>query len=300
VKVSGSDEPLPYPGCSGHVESAAGIDYSRDGKSLAQTLTVHTMGYPGDQVTTSVRVHGDATSDEVTSTAYVSEQEYGHNPDAAMTYGTSSKKSCVRDALGTDASYPGRLDTALPAIAAGADDWYVADRDGNTIYRLDQSGELSVLAVLAPVRVEVSKALAKSNGWPSCVVGTTVAFEAAPTEVEVAPDGSVYVAGLPRLASGKQADRSVIYKINPKSGKTKRLSQRYAGSVDLAVGTGGRLFVARPEADKISVIKKGRSSTYVKLAEVESVETDERGRLYAVQGARTGADAHDADVVRIS
>ena len=291
-RAEGSHDPLPVPGCSPHVDADGGIAYSTDGGSRAVAQTTHfPVGGVSFWARSTVSLRGATIA-----SADVSAVELADNPDGSSTYGSTSSRSCVREALGADASYRGRVESSLSAVAAGPGRWYTTDREGNTVYRLNGAGTLSVLAVLPPVKVTVTKALATSNGWPGCVVGTTVAFEPTPTEVEVGNDGSVYVAGLPRLRSGKHADRSVIDKINLTSGKIKRLSQRYAGRVDLAVGTKGRLFVARPDTDKISVIKNGRSSTYVKLAKVLAVETDERGRLYAAQGARTGADA---DVVRI-
>lgn len=175
----------------------------------------------------------------------------------------------------------------------------MADRDGNTIYRLSKTVKMSVLAVLPAAKVTVSAALAAMANWPSCVVGTKVEFEAAPTEVEFGPDGTVYVAGQPTLKSGAQALDSIVYVINPTTKRVRTLPPRYAGPVDLAIGTKRQVYVARPDANRIFVIRQGRSSTYLKMAGVESVEVDEKGRLYAVRSAGASPETNPAAVVRI-
>jgi hypothetical protein len=297
VLADGQTEGLPYPGCSGHVESDGGIAYSRDGAAVATTLTVHYMT-PPREVGTSVNV---TRAGERVAGADVSATEYATNPDGRARYGTRSADSCVTKALGGDADYTGRLDSALPAVAAGPEgSWYVADRDGNTIYRLNRAGKLSVLAVLPPVNGRVSSELAASQNWPSCVVGAKVAFEAAPSELEVAANGIVYVAGRPSLRSGATADHSNIYAINPTTKRVTTLAQHYPGRVDLAVGTRGRLFVARPDANRIMVIRHGRSAIHLKLPRVQAIESDSRGQLYAVRSAGTASPTENPTVVRIS
>lgn len=284
VLLDGTAGALPYPGCSGHVEQG-GIAWSADGESLATTTTVHTMG-PQSAYSSLVVRRGD---DDLWS-ANISAVEFAKNPDAAQRYGTTSRNTCVTRALGADASYTGRLDSAASAVAAAPDgSWYVADRAANTIYRVSASGSASVLAVLAPVKVTVSSSLARELRWPRCVVGSTVAFEASPTEIEVGADGTVYVAGLPTLQSGIRNDRSRIYTIRPNRTTATTLSQHYEGPLDLAVGARGRLYVARLGSGKISLISNGRSSTYAKMPRLLAVETDERARLYAVRDAGSSA-----------
>lgn len=104
---------LPYPGCGSRVEGSGGIAYSRDGATITKTTTVHTMT-PTQEVTSNVTLNGD-----IESRISVSDYEYAANPDGHTRYGTTSKNRCVLKGLGADAAYSGRLDTALPSVAAG-------------------------------------------------------------------------------------------------------------------------------------------------------------------------------------
>jgi hypothetical protein len=297
VGASGGSGVLPAPGCNPKAESDGGVAYSRDGATVAQTMTLQ---YANPAAGVESRLYRFKSGAYLTSTD-VAGHEYTVNPDRRARYGSRSTKSCVTKALGGDAGYAGRLDSSLPSVAAGpGQSWYVVDRDGNTVYRVSETGKLSVLAVLPPVTVTVSKTLAKTSRWSSCVVGTKVSYEPAPSEVEVAPDGTVYVAGRPRLKSGRATPWSVMYAINPSTKKVKVLPQRYTGTVDLAVGTSGRLFAAHPGLGRISVIRKGKSSTYLKLSRVLAVEADKSGRLHAVRGAGSDPKKTPATVVRIS
>ncbi|GAA1428700.1 hypothetical protein GCM10009616_08960 [Microlunatus lacustris] len=297
VRADGTGKALPYPGCTPKVEGDGGVAYSRDGVTVGQTMTLHNTMTGAPEVDSRLYL---SRGGEYLESTDVGALEYSTNPDRRARYGTRSASSCVTRGLGADASYRGLLDTSLPSLAAGPDQsWYVADRDGNTIYHVDKAGKVSVLAVLPAVTITVSKALAKASGWPSCVVGTKVAFEAAPAEVEVRRDGTVYVAGQPRLRSGATATSSVIYAISPTTRKVEVLPQRYTGPVDLAVGTSGRLFVAHPHLGRISVIRKGKSSTYMRLPRVLALETDNRGRLHAVREAGADPQKTPATVVRI-
>ena len=45
--------------------------------------------------------------------------------------------------------------------------------------------------------MNVNKARAEAFGLPSCAVGHKYAFEAVPTDIEVGPDGKLYVTSLP-------------------------------------------------------------------------------------------------------
>lgn len=295
VTVNGTDPALPYPGCSGRVESEYGVSYSHDGSTLAKSVTLHTTtGIPP-----GVNSRVDLVRGASQSSVNVGDLELATNLDRQARYGTRSHDRCVTRTLGDDAAYTGRVDTALTAIAAGPHgSWYVADRDANAIYRIDRSGNVTVLAVLTPVNVTVTRALAADAGWASCTVGSKVAFEAAPTEIEVGSDGTVYVAGQPQLQSGVVA-ASRVYSINSASGRVKTLAPRYTGPVDLAVGTSGHLFVARPVTGRISVIVKNRTRTYKKLSRVLAVETDSRGRLYASRAAGDDAMRTPGTIVRI-
>jgi hypothetical protein len=296
VRTGAKAEALPRPGCAPRVEGGGGVAYSRDGSVLAHTVTVRHVS--GGQV--DGRLYRTGGSGRLPSTD-VAGHEYRTNPDQRVRYGTGSTSRCVTSGLGGDAGYTGRADSFLASVAAGPNlSWYVADRDGNKIYRVDRAGKLLSIATLPPVTVTVSAALAKRVGWPSCVVGTKVAFEAAPTEVEVGADGTLYVAGRPKLKSGITSDRSVVYVIDPTTRKVRRSTQTYPGAVDLAAGTAGKLFIAQPSAGQISVRSGGVTKAYLKLARLMAVETDAGGQLYAVRAAGASLTTTPPSIVRIS
>ena len=56
---------------------------------------------------------------------------------------------------------------------------------------------VSTVAALKPVKVKVTASRGRGHGLPSCTVGKKFAFEAVPTDVEVGPDGQLYVTSLP-------------------------------------------------------------------------------------------------------
>ncbi len=98
---------------------------------------------------------------------------------------------------------------------------------------------------MPPTPVTITADAAAANQLPACTVGLTYKFEPVPTDVELGPDGWLYVSSLP----GGPEDPSLgangrVYKVNPKSGKVKLLAGGFISTVDVAVANNGDVYVA--------------------------------------------------------
>ena len=130
--------------------------------------------------------------------------EAARNPDKRTLYGVDHPSQCVKNALVPlgGANYKGGVDSHPYAVASLDDgSWLVADAGGNDVVRVDRAGNVTLIGVLPRQPAVITQDFADSFGLPSCVVGVTYNFEAVPTDVEVAADGTIYVttsAGRPR------------------------------------------------------------------------------------------------------
>ena len=201
------------------------------------------------------------------------------NPDQSITYGVNNPSQCVIDALTkaqAPVSYRGLVDSHPYAVASlGHGAWAVADAGGNDIVKVDRQGHVSLIKVLPAQPVTITQALATSMGLPACVVGITYKFEAVPTDVEVGPDGALYVS---TLAGGGLAPGSV-YKID-RHGKTVQLATGFAGATNLAIDSHGNIYVAQIGSGTIARIVNGKPQTVLTLPGVVAVEYA-NGHLYA-------------------
>ena len=176
----------PQPG------EIAGVDFAPSTGDLAYTaldrqtgkgtLTIRRGGYP-----------------EVV--ADLSDFERTKNPDGAVEYGASTSDPCVRDALkklplptSRPAGYRGAAESHPYAVAAAGDGgWFVVDSSANDIVRVDQTGKITLVAVLPKQPHTFTRHDVDALGLPACVVGVHYDFEPAPTDVEVGPNGALYV-----------------------------------------------------------------------------------------------------------
>jgi hypothetical protein len=126
--------------------------------------------------------------------------EHTQNPDGSVRYGLENiPRWCKERVDQTDvpSRYRGILDTHPYAVTAMGGVRYVADAAGNDIIAIGVDGRPHVLAVLPPQRFKVTPDAARANGLPACTVGLTDRFDSVPTDVEVGPDGWLYVSTLP-------------------------------------------------------------------------------------------------------
>ena len=90
------------------------------------------------------------------------------------------------------------------------------------------------------------------------MVGQTLIIEAVPTDVEVGPDGKLYVTTLP----GGPEDpglgaTAAVYKVDPKTGKVKKVVSGLLSATGLAVGESGKLFIAELFRGRIAQVEAG-------------------------------------------
>ncbi len=257
----------------------AGLAVSRNGRYLAYTATVdesHTKTSLEIRGPLGRRVHADLAGYEARI-----------NPDKIRVYGVEKPSKCVADTIGKipdgpPVTYAGQVDSHPYAVASYGKKWIVADAGGNDLLWVDRHGKVSTAAVLPRQPLYITKTIAKSLGLAACAVGVTYNFEAVPTDVEVGPDGYLYVSTLvggpedPSLGA-----RSRVYRVDPATGHSTKVGDKLSGATNLAVDRTGHIYVAELFAGRISVLKDGRPQTYAELPSALSVETGARGSLWA-------------------
>ena len=274
----------------------AGLDLSRNGRHLAYTTTTdetHTR--------TSLEIVGPLGS---RVSADLAGYEARVNPDKIRRYGVDNPSPCVRDAFedmedGAPVQYRGLVDSNPYAVASYGRKWVVADAGGNDLLWVDRRGRVSTAAVLPRQPLRITTAIANELGLPSCVVGVTYNFEAVPTDVEVGPDGYLYVS---ILAGGPESPalgaRSRVYRVDPDTGRSTRVGQRLAGATNLAVAKNGTIYVAEFFGGRISKLVNGLPKTYVELPNALSVEAGPNA-LWAGTLAAQGEQGAPGTIVRI-
>lgn len=214
------------------------------------------------------------------------------NPDAASSYGFQDlTPECAADVPTTGAlpggglPYLGGVDASAAAIAILPDGTrVVADSAGNDLVRVTRNGSISTVAVLPPVAVRITAALAATQGFPGCTIGSTYAFEPEPTDVEVGPDGLLYVSTMPGgLSGGALAARGSVFSVDPETGETREVASGFRGAVDLAVGPDGTIYVAELFGGQISIANGDSPITFRLVSRPSAVEFAD-GALYAAVG----------------
>lgn len=219
--------------------------------------------------------------------------ELGSNPDGSVVYGFQGLDAACEALIPPDipASEPGDVNPNAYAVAILPDgSRVVADAGGNTLLRVAPgSRRVSVLSILPPVPVTITDVIAGALGIPACAVGHDYWFHPVPTDVEVGPDGMLYVsslAGGPEDA-GFQAllgGTGGVFKVHPGSGAAVRVASGFLGAVDLAVAPNGDIYVAELYAGRISKVVGGAPQPVVDLPAPGAVEWS-RGSLYATTNA---------------
>lgn len=278
---------------------ASGVAVSKDGRTLAFTTTV-TIPETFENTASGLNIWGPRGKRVYADThAY----EVANNPDAVNHYGVDNPSQCVTDAL-TAAQFPvdytGQVDSHAYSVAAYGDAWVVADAGANALFKVRRDGSIRTLAVLPPQPTTITADMAEALGLPDCVAGITYAFEPVPTDVEVGRDGSLYVTTLPGgPESPVLGARGSVYKVNPWTGKARKVAGGLLGATNLAFGSHGAIFVAELFAGQVSVVKNGRVTPYVSLPGVVAVETDSSGALWAATLGNEDPPA-PGTIVRIS
>jgi hypothetical protein len=216
--------------------------------------------------------------------------ERTRNPDKWIRYGIDNPTECQKQAfepLG-GASYRGLVDSHPYAVAALPNDaWVVADAGGNDLLKVDKNGRISVLSVLPRQPSTITADAAAGLGLPACVVGAVYNFEAVPTDVALADNGRYITSLLPGGPEDPSLGaRGSVVSVNPANGNATRLATGLLGATSVALGPNGKIFASELFGGKISLIDKGKVSTYVNLDSPLGL-TFFKGALYAGTAAPT-------------
>ena len=210
--------------------------------------------------------------------------EQSHNPDRIIQYGavgpiSACARKVIEKASGGPAKYKGQLDTHPYAVASlGGGAWAVADAGANDILRVEPNGNVSTLAVLPPQPLKITAAIAKENHLPKCVVGVTYRSEAVPTDVEVGPQGKLFVSVL----AGGIAPFGSVYTLSADGYNTpQRIATGIPSVTNVAVDPAGNVFVASLFAGLVFEISPAqRPAPVLQLPGVAALEWA-NGHLYA-------------------
>lgn len=209
------------------------------------------------------------------------------NPDGKITYGLINTPEKCTSQLPEfiPASYQGVKESHPYATAVADGVTYVADAGANAVFAVSATGEVSTVAVIKPAKVKITAAGAKANGLPRCTVGRRYAFESVPTDIEVGPDGSLYVTSLPGgPEDGSLGANGRVLKVNPDTGRVKRVAGGLVSPTGVAVASNGDVYVSQLFRGVISKIRAGSSKvrTYLEVPLPAAVETTPTGLLATI------------------
>jgi hypothetical protein len=188
----------------------------------------------------------------VTEIADLRGYEEEANPDQDTTYGfVGLTEECAAeipvDPMGPSPEpYTGIVDSHPYSTLVTDEGIYVADAGANAILLVDAEGVISTVAVLPPEpELTVTAELATALELPECTVDAGYIFEPVPTDVELGPDGYLYVTTLPGGPEGPLAGaRGSVYRVDAATGVSEQVATGFAGATGLAVADNGTIFVA--------------------------------------------------------
>jgi hypothetical protein len=196
----------------------------------------------------------------VSQLADLGAHEASKNPDGATSYGFSDlPPDCLAQVPAQFATHTGEVYSHPYATLGTPIGTVVADAGANTLLTVTPRGSIRTLAVLPPQRTIIGE-WGLGLGLPPCAIGHPYDFEAVPTDVELGPDGWIYVSLLPGGPETPVAGaRGSVVKVNLLSGKVVTVASGLVAASDLAVSPKGDIYVAELFAGTISVIRKGTS-----------------------------------------
>lgn len=216
--------------------------------------------------------------------------EEANNPDEPNSYGFQGlAPECadlVPDFVGGGYPTPGVVDSNPYAVEIMGDgDRIVADAGGNTLLRVTPDGAVSVLAVLPPRPATINAATAAAFGLPECTIGEVFNFDFVPTDVELGPDGMLYVTSLPGGPEGESplGPRGGVFMVDPDDGALTEVATGFAGATDLAVTRHGDIYVTELFAGRVSMVVGGGPAPVASIPEAVAIEYS-KGALYVGAG----------------
>jgi hypothetical protein len=220
----------------------------------------------------------------VRTLADVGEYEATVNPDQGNSYGfqglTPECAAMVPEEIGGE-PYPGLIDSNPYSVAILPGSRAIADAGGNDIVRVAPNGRISTIAVLPPSPFVVTAEVAAGVGLPDCTIGSTYNFEPVPTDVELGPDGLLYVSSLPGGPEDPSLGaRGAVYSINPATGEVTKVADGFLGATNVAVTPDGTIYVAEMFGNQISTVSDGGAEPLVDVPSPAAVEWS-NGKLYA-------------------
>jgi DNA-binding beta-propeller fold protein YncE len=294
----------------------AGVALTKNG-SIYYTLTLPPE-QGGAPDTALARVNPDGSTQVLASLA---EFEAANNPDADNTYGllAAKKSTCFMrvskfEELIGPARYKGQVESNPYAVAdEGYGSALVADAAGNSIVRV-AGGQVSTVAVLPAINQkldkptmrklmrQINRKLEKADKDPvprdyfdSCI-GKLYASNPVPTDVEIGPDGYLYVSTLPGFPELPGYAR--VFKVDAGDGSYSTAARGLTGATDLAVAADGTIYVSELFAFQVSAIAPDGgpvSSTFVDCP--VAVEIDSAGDVLVARGGL--CDDSPGQIVRL-
>jgi hypothetical protein len=222
---------------------------------------------------------------QVRSLADLRAYEVTVNPDRVNDYGfqglTPDCAGQVPPEIGGE-SYPGIVDAHPYSVAILPDgSRIVGDAGGNDIVRVAPNGRISTVAVLPPQPTVITAEVAAMVGLPACTVGTTYNFEPVPTDVELGPDGLLYVSALPGgPEDASLGARGSVYSLDLATGELAKVAGGFLTATNLAIAPDGTIYVAEMFGSRISTVSGGGPAPYADVPFPAAVEWA-NGKLYA-------------------
>jgi hypothetical protein len=226
--------------------------------------------------------------------------ENTENPDAINSYGFEGLSAdCAAQfppagPMVNAPAYTGIVDTHPYSSLALRDAIYVADAGANAILRVGYDGSVSTVAVLPPTAPTfVTPEIAAGAGFPPCAAGHNYRFEPVPTDVELGPNGWLYVTSLPGgPENASLGARGAVLKVNPRNGDVRTVATGFVGATGLAVSSrSGTVYVAElfggPNGTgQVSMVRAGANTPtpLIALSQPAAIEL-RHGKLYVTTDA---------------